>query len=150
MSCLFISTLRQQSDGRPVFRQGEHTHSRLLPFYRSLKNEIKTQTERFTSVLGRCSSGTWAIVGTSARQVSGSTKMKNSGTQRVPARSECSRSIISLTNSFVWISSGAFKSFISVLHPKLQLMAVLAHGSVFSPVGGAASGVLQASQHNTS
>lgn len=91
-----------------------------------------------------------AIVGRSVRQVSGSTKMKNGGTQRIPARSECSRSIISLTNSFVWVSSGAFKSFISVLHPKLQLMAVLAHGSVFSPVGGAASGVLQASQHNTS
>lgn len=38
--------------------EGKHTHSHLLPFYRSLKNEIKTQTERFTSVLGRCSNGT--------------------------------------------------------------------------------------------
>ena len=113
-----------------------------LTFYRSLKSKIKTESERFTSVLWRLSSGTSAGFG----GVDQNEKWRHS---------KCPNSLRMLQIDYflsltVWGIQRGVQSFISTLHPKLQLMAVLAHGSVFSPVGPAASGVLQASQHNTS
>ncbi len=51
-------------------------------------------------------------------------------------------------NSFEY--PGGDFSFISFLHLKQKLMSVLANGSVFSLVDCVASGVLEASKHNTS